>query len=117
MAPAIALTGWIFIQVTLGLSSLILLASQAGFLGGAATWSNSGPQQMLWFTTAQAAFGGLLSPQGQAGLTLLNNAGLFTQDLVIALFWQVGAALLYWGAVTLVWHYKVKPLWAPSTEA
>ena len=63
------------------------------------------------FTVVQAVLGGMLGPEGQAGLNILNDASLFAQNLVVPLLWQVGAALLYWGALTLVWHYKVKALW------
>ncbi len=115
LAPALALSGWIFIQVTLGLTTLVSLANQVGFLGGAAAWANSGPQQMLWFTSAQITLGGLFSLQGQTSLQILNDAGLFTQSMLIALLWQVGAAVLYAGALTLVWHYKVKALWTSPT--
>jgi hypothetical protein len=62
---------------------------------------------MLWFTTAQA----ILGSQGQTGLKVLNDAGLFTQNLVIALLWQVGAAVLYWTVLSLLWHTRVKALW------
>jgi predicted anti-sigma-YlaC factor YlaD len=112
LAPALILAGWIFIQLTLGMSTLVLLANQAGFLGDAAAWVSGGTQQTLWFTTAQATLGGVLSPQGQTSLLLLNDASLFTQNLVIALLWQVGAAVLYWGALALLWHTRVKSMWA-----
>jgi hypothetical protein len=107
MAPVLVLSVWIFIQVTLGLSTLVSLASQSGLLGSAASWVSGDPQQMLWFTTAQA----ILGSQGQTGLKVLNDAGLFTQNLVIALLWQVGAAVLYWIVLSLLWHTRVKALW------
>jgi anti-sigma factor RsiW len=115
MAPALVLAGWIFLQVTLGLTTLVSLANQSGLLGGAAAWANSGPQQMLWFTSAQVTIGAMFSPQGQTGLQVLNDAGLFTQNMLIALLWQIGAAVLYWGALTLVWRDKVKALWTSPT--
>ena len=111
LAPALVLVGWIFFQGVLGLTSLAALASQAGLLEGVAAWVSGGPQQMLWFATAQAAFGGLLSPNGQAGLTVLNDTSLVALSIILALLWQVGAALLYWGVLTLLWHNKVKALW------
>jgi predicted anti-sigma-YlaC factor YlaD len=111
LAPALVLASWIFFQLTLGLSSLVSLAVQAGFLHGAADWFSSGPQQMLWVATIQAALGGFLSPQGQTGLQILNDAGLFTQNLLIALLLQVGVAVVYWGVLALMWHNKVKALW------
>jgi anti-sigma factor RsiW len=43
LAPVIVLAVWIFIQVTLGLSTLLLFAKQAGFLDGAAAWISQSP--------------------------------------------------------------------------
>jgi predicted anti-sigma-YlaC factor YlaD len=111
MALALPLVAWIFIQVTLGLSTLVSLANQAGLLDGAAAWAATGPQQNLGFVIAQAVIGGLLGQQGLAGLNILNNASLFAQNLIVPFLWQVGVALLYWGALALVWHTKVKALW------
>jgi predicted anti-sigma-YlaC factor YlaD len=115
MAPTLVLAGWIFIQVTLGLSTLLLLAYQAGFLDGAAAWVSSAPQQMLWFTTTQATIGSGLGAEGLAGLKILNDAGLFAQNLVTLLLWQVGVAVVYWSVLTLVWHNRVKVLWNSFT--
>jgi predicted anti-sigma-YlaC factor YlaD len=112
LAPVIVLAVWIFFQVTLGLSTLLLFAKQAGFLDGAAAWLTNAPQQMLWFTTAQSVTGGT---EGLTGLSYLNNADLFVQNLVTLLLWQVGVAVVYWGALTLVWHNKVKMLWNSFT--
>ncbi len=115
MAPALVLAGWIFIQVTLGLSTLLLFVKQVGFLDGASVWVNSAPQQMLWFTTARTAIGSGLGTQGLAGFEILNDAGLFLQNMTTLLLWQVGLAVLYWGAMTLVWRNRVKDLWASFT--
>ncbi|HVP21625.1 MAG TPA: zf-HC2 domain-containing protein [Anaerolineaceae bacterium] len=116
MAPALVLAVWIFLQVALGLSTLVSLANQAGFLDGSAPWAASNPQQLLWFTAAQATIGGILGLGGQAVLKFFNDAGLFAQSLAIPLLLQIGAAVLYGGALLLVWHYKVEPLWTSSIE-
>jgi anti-sigma factor RsiW len=115
LAPVIVLAVWIFIQVTLGLSTLLLFAKQAGFLDGAAAWISQSPQQLLWFSTAQSAIGSGLGAEGLSGLNFLNDAGVFVQNMVTLLLWQVGIALLYWGALTLMWHNKVKMLWDSFT--
>lgn len=101
MVPALILTGWIFVQMTFSLSALVSFANQAGVLGDTVAWANSAPQQMQWFTLIQSAFGGA---EGQAGLKLLNDVNLFTQNLLLSLLWQVGVAVLYWGAMALVWR-------------
>jgi hypothetical protein len=117
MAPTLVLTGWIFIQVTLGLSTLLLLAYQAGFLDGASAWLTNTPQQMLWFTGIQTTLGSGLGTEGIAGLNILNDAGVFMQNLVTLLLWQVGAAVVYWSVLTLAWRDRVKVLWNSFTSA
>lgn len=115
MAPTLVLAGWIFVQVTLGVSTLVLLANQAGLIDGAATWAASAPQQMVWITMIKAVLGNGLGSGEMAGLTIINGADLFLQNVVTLLLWQVGAALLYWGALTLVWQDRVKALWSSFT--
>jgi hypothetical protein len=117
MAPTLVLAGWIFIQVTLGLSTLLLLANQAGFLDGAGAWVNSSPQQTLWFMAVRSLIGSGMETQGLAGLEIINDAGLFFQNLLTLLLWQVGAAALYWGVLSLTWRNRVKELWTSFTSA
>jgi anti-sigma factor RsiW len=110
MAPAIVLAGWIFIQVALNLTGLISLAGQAGILDGALARAAGSTQQMQWFAAAQAAAANLLGAQVPVSLKLLNDASVFANNVVILLMWQLGAAALYWCALTLLWHGKVKTL-------
>lgn len=114
LAPAFVLAGWIFIQVTIGLSSLVSIAHRAGILDGAATWLTSSSQQMQWFSITQSTLGGMLNPGWQTGLQVLNDAGLLVQNLLVIFLVQVGVAVLYWVTLTLVWQKKVKPTWAVS---
>jgi anti-sigma factor RsiW len=117
MAPVLILAGWIFIQVTISLSTLLIFANQAGFLDNTAIWLASSSQQMPWFSMLQIVAGGILGPKGQADLELVNDAGLFVQNLARPLFWQVGVAVFYWGALFLAWREKVKPfLTLPAAE-
>lgn len=115
MAPVIVLVVWVFVQVTLGLSTLLLLARQAGFLDGAAAWIAQSSQQLLWYSTAQSAIGSSLGSEGLTGLNFLIDAGIFVKNMVTLLLWQAGIALLYWGALTLIWINKVKMLWSSFT--
>ena len=81
MAPTLVLAGWIFIQVTLGLSTLVLLANQAGFLDGAAAWAASCPAaNAVVYRCPGHAIGSGLGTEGMAGLNILNDAGLFIQN-------------------------------------
>ena len=117
MAPTLVMAGWIFIQVTLGLSTLLLLVSQTGFLDGAAEWASNSPQQTLWFIAARSLLGSGIGTPGLAGLEILNDAGLFLKNLLTLLFWQVGAAALYWGVLALTWRNRVKAIWTSFTSA
>lgn len=112
LAPVLVLAIWIFFQVTMGVTTLVMIAGQAGFINGAASrMASSAPEQMLWITTARATMGSILGQDGQAGLKFLNDAGLFAQSLLTMLLWQVGAAVLYWGALAVVWRTRVQTLW------
>jgi predicted anti-sigma-YlaC factor YlaD len=116
LAPVTALAGWIFMQVTLGISWLVTLANRAGLLDGSVNLAAGRPQPMTWLTILQGVLNGGLDQTGQTAFNLLNDASLFTHNLIIPLLWQIGAALVYWGALALVWHYTIKPLWKPSTD-
>jgi anti-sigma factor RsiW len=110
MVPAAVLAGWIFIQVALNLTGLISLAGQAGILDGALARAAGSTPQMQWFAAAQAAAANLLGAQVPVSLKLLNDASVFANNVIILLMWQLGAAALYWGALTLLWQGKVKTL-------
>ncbi len=109
LAPALILASWIFLQIAMNLSTLVALASQAGLLPNAA-WLAASPQEMQWFSAAQATLGGMLGPQTQTGLQVLNQADLWLQNLGTALLWQVGLALVYGGALALLWKHKARGL-------
>jgi anti-sigma factor RsiW len=116
LAPALVLAAWVFIQITLGFTSLLSLANRAGILDGAAAWVSTGPQQTTWFSAAQALMGGLFGSQAPAGLSALNDYALFAQNLLIMLAWQMGLALLYCAALALVLHSRVRALWNSITS-
>ena len=58
-----------FIQVTLGLSTLILLASQAGFLDGAAAWAAAARSKCCGSRPPRPLLADYWASQGQAGLS------------------------------------------------
>ena len=104
MAPVLVLAVWIFFQVSMGMSTLVTIANQAGFMEGAASrLATSAPQQLLWVTAAQATMGSVLGQQGQTSLNILNSAGLLAKGLTDMLLWQFVAAVLYWGALAVAW--------------
>jgi anti-sigma factor RsiW len=94
LAPLIILAGWAFMQATLNLSGLIALAGRFGIMEGTLAWATGSARQTQWFAAAKFA--------GEAGLSLLNKAGVIANGLVTPLLWQAGAAGLYWAALALV---------------
>jgi len=102
LAPAVAIAGWFFLQVTLNLSGWLSLANRAGLLDGAATWLNGNPLQMTWFSVTRSTLGGLLDPTWQNGLWFLNGINLFIQNLLVIFLLQLGAGLLFWLSLLLV---------------
>jgi predicted anti-sigma-YlaC factor YlaD len=108
LVPTALLSAWIFIQVTLGLSSLISLAQKAGWLGQTAAWTTLSPQQAEWFTAVQALFGNLMSQGGLTCLAIVNDAGLFLQNLISHLIWQIVVAILYWVWLAMWWRSRHK---------
>jgi len=110
MAPAFVLIVWIFIQVALNLTGVVSLASQAGILSGALAQAAGSTQQMQWFAAAQSAAANLLGVQVPASLKLLNSAGVFANNVATLMVWQLCAAALYWGALTLLWQGRVRTL-------
>ena len=117
MAPLLVLAVWIFFQVSMSMSALVTIANQAGFIEGAASrLAISAPQQMLWVMAAQATMGSVLGQEGQTSLNFLNSAGLFAKGLTDMLLWQVGAAVLYWGALAAAWLSRNKTLKTTPTS-
>lgn len=117
MAPVLVLAVWIFFQVSMGMSTLVTIANQAGFMEGAASrLASSAPQQMLWVTAAKATMGSVLGQQGQTSLNILNSASLFAKSLTDMLLWQFVAAVLYWGALAVAWLGRNKMLKTTPTS-
>jgi anti-sigma factor RsiW len=110
LLPLASLGGWIFTQTLLLVSWLVSLAGQAGMLGGVSAWFSGASDQLLWVASIRTALSGALTAQSQSSLALLNDGGIFTQNLLFAFLLQVVAAMFYLGALALVWHYTLKPL-------
>lgn len=66
-----------------------------------------GSGQMLWYSLLQWLPGDLANTPAMAWLNILNEAGLFTQGMVIRFFGLVGIAVLYWGVFSLAWRSTV----------
>jgi predicted anti-sigma-YlaC factor YlaD len=107
VAPVMVFLAFIFVQVTLNLSTLVELARQAGWVNISIGLGSEAPEQMLWFTALQNMVGDLINAPGLAWLNVLNDAGLVTLNVLITLFVQAVMAILYWGVLTLAWRKTV----------
>jgi len=104
VAPVVVLVGFIFLQVTLNLSTLVSLAEQSGLVNISAGLGTGAPQQMLWFSAMKTLTGDLANSPGLVWLNVVNDAGMITMNVLITLFGQIIAAVIYWGVLTLAWR-------------
>lgn len=103
LIPVGALGAWLFFQVTVSLSSLVLTASETGLLGNGLSWLQGNPPQTRWFSLAMDLFGGQLGLTGKFILSALNDLSLFIQDMSNRLIWQALFATLYLGWLASWW--------------
>jgi hypothetical protein len=94
---------WLFIDITLLLSSVVSLAANSGLLGENLAWLQAGPPQMSWFATAMRLFGDPLGAPGREILALLNDANLFIAQIARMWIPQVIVALFYCGWLLAWW--------------
>lgn len=107
IAPVMVVVAFIFVQVTLNLSTLVELAADAGWV----TVDTGAPSQMIWFSAIQWLPGDLLNTPGLAWLNVVNMAGLFTQSVFVTLLSQATAGILFWSVFTLVWRKTAGGQW------
>ncbi|MCJ7433140.1 MAG: hypothetical protein MUO77_06595, partial [Anaerolineales bacterium] len=94
---------WVFIQVTMSLSSVVMAAVNAGLLGSNLSWFQGNPPQMEWFATAMNLFGNQLGLTGRVVLSELNDASLFVTELTGHYLWQAFLAVSYLGWLVTWW--------------
>lgn len=94
---------WLFIDITLSLSSVVTLAVDAALLSGNLVWLQGNPLQMQWFATAMNLFGNQLGAPGREILSVLNDANLFTTQLARILIPQAIVAVSYLGWLLFWW--------------
>lgn len=93
---------WLFIDITLSLSSLVTLAADAGLLGNlGGTQGNS--LQMNWFAAATNLFGDYLGAPGVEVLSVLNDANVFITQMVGIFIPQAIVAVFYLGWLLSWW--------------
>jgi hypothetical protein len=111
LIPFGVLGAWIFLQVTFSLSSLVLVASDAGLLGSNLSWLQGNPPQTEWFATIMNLFGSQIGLTGRAALSVLNNSDLFIENLTGQFLWQALLAVSYLGWLVSWWlrHQRQSP--------
>jgi hypothetical protein len=103
LIPVSLLGTWVFIQITVSLSSVFTAAVDAGLLGSNLSWFQGNPPQMEWFATTMNLFGNQLGLTGRVVLAELNDASLFVAELTGRYLWQVFLAMSYLGWLVAWW--------------
>ncbi len=103
LVPVSVLGIWLFINVTLSLSSVATLAADTGLLGGNLAWLQGYPLQMKWFATTMNLFGSQLGAPGRETLTVLNDVNLFLAQMAGRLVPQAILAVAYLGWLLSWW--------------
>jgi hypothetical protein len=114
LIPIGALGVWLFFQITVSLSTVVLTASQAGLLGNGSAWLQGNPLQARWFSLTMDLFGGQMGVTGQFILSALNDVGLFIQSQMSLFIWQAFFATLYLGWLASWWLRQSKQSISPS---
>ena len=109
LIPAGILGAWVFTQIVTGMASLVVIVSQAGLLGNLGTWLQARSQPTDWFTTTLYLFSGQMSTNSLTILDALNQAGLFIQDSITQITWQVVLVGLYWVWLASWWLRRRQP--------
>jgi hypothetical protein len=108
LIPVSLLGIWLFINITLSLSSVVTLAADTGLLGGNLAWLQGNPLQMKWIATVMNLFGNQLGALGRETLSALNDANLFIVQLAGRLIPQAILAVSYLGWL-LSWWLRHQP--------
>jgi anti-sigma factor RsiW len=106
LVPAGLLGTWFFVQTLFVLTNVVTAAQITGLLGQAATWL-AGGQQTAWFAALTSFFGVQVGGL-QSTLSLLNNADIFSSNLLVGFLWQALIVILYWSWL-LVWWFRRSP--------
>jgi len=101
LVPVGLLGAWAFVQTVFTLTDVVSVASLAGLLGDAFAWLGTG-QEAIWLSTAIDVFGGQF--MSQPFLSLLNNASIFSANLLAGFFWQAVIVVLYWAWLLFWWR-------------
>jgi hypothetical protein len=108
LIPVGLLGMWLFIDITLSLSSVVTFIADAGLLGGNLAWLQGNPLQMRWFATTMNLFGNQLGTTERETLSALNDASLYMAQLAGRLIPQTILAVSYLGWL-LSWWLRHQP--------
>lgn len=111
--PVGLLGTWLFLNITLSLSSVVQLALDRGLLGSSLLVAQAGAPQMEWFAFTRTLFGSQLAAPADQVLQAANQANLFLLQLASWLLPQLFLALAYLGWL-LAWWLRQQSV--PSPE-
>jgi len=103
LVPVGLLGAWLFVEITLGLTSALSLAADAGLLDGSLSLAPDQPYAMSWFAAALSLFGSRLGAPVWGLLSALNEIHLFVSQLASSLVPQLLFAALYLGWLVAWW--------------
>ena len=103
--PLGILVTWLFLQITFGISDVLVFFSSLGLLGDGWTVTGSAPQT-TWFTLFNWLIGDKIPLQGYLFVENLNTAQVFIQFLVSPALWQVLLTLAYVAWLPLWWKQQ-----------
>jgi hypothetical protein len=110
LVPAGVIATWIFIQMTVQLSSLVMAASDLGLFGDSLIWlSGSSIRQTAWFSLSLNFFGS----QAEM-LAFLNSIDLFLRDLAGQFLWQAILGIIYLAWLARWWLGQQKQTSTPG---
>jgi anti-sigma factor RsiW len=104
LVPVGLIGAWFFVQTVFTLTNLVTAVDFTGLLGHSSTWMSAllgGGQESTWFSATAGLFGGQTA--FQPVLSLLNNASVFSVNLLSGFVWQALIVLLYWAWLAFWW--------------
>ncbi len=103
LIPVALLGVWLFINITLSLSSLATFAADTGLLNGNLAWLQDNHLQMEWFAAVMNLYGNQLGALERETLSALNDTNLVMTQLAERLIPQAILAAAYLGWLLTWW--------------
>lgn len=103
LAPFMLLGMWLFLDITLALTSAAALFVETGLLNGSLAWIQPEPLQMGWYVTLMDWFGSNLSVPGQQAMAALHSVSQWATQAAGRFFLEAILGLAYLGWLAAWW--------------